>query len=84
VPGIGFASPRPKKGNGRVQFDDKCLSICRVDDTVCSLPPNFCHLGEARFLEPTEHHWGQDHSMKNYRAILDENKGPDKVPALWP
>lgn len=84
VHGIGFASPRPKKGGGRVQNDSKCLSICRVDDTVCALAPNFSHLGQAKFLEPPENNWGLDHSMKNYRKILDENKGPDRVPESWP
>ena len=83
VAGSGFASPRPKKGAGRVQHDGKCLSVCRVDDTVCSLPPNFHHLGDARFLEPPENNWGPDHSMKNYRAILEANKGPDALPETW-
>lgn len=84
VPGIGFAAPRPKKGAGRIKFDDKCLSVCRVDDTVCGLPPNFNHMGDARFLEPLANNWGLDHSMKNYRIILENNKGPDPVPELWP
>lgn len=84
VHGIGFASPRPKKGSGAVQHDGKCLSICRVDDTVCALPPNFNHLGKAKFLEPRANNWGMDHSMKNYRKILEDNKGPDKIPRHWP
>jgi len=84
VPGIGFAAPRPKKGGGAVQHDDKCLSICRIDDTVCGLPPNFNHMGDARFFEPRSNNWGLDHSMKNYRKILDNHKGPDKLPVLWP
>jgi len=84
APGIGFAAPRPKKGGGAVRHDGKCLSICRVDDAVCSLPPNFHHLGDARFLEPPSNNWGPDHSMKNYRKILEQNKGPAKLPALWP
>lgn len=81
--GIGFASPRPKKTSGAVQNDSKCLSICRVDDVVCALPPNFNHMGDARFLEPVSNNWGFDHSMKNYRKVLDSNKGPDSVPTIW-
>ncbi|WP_299847321.1 hypothetical protein [uncultured Roseovarius sp.] len=84
VHGIGFASPRPKKGSRRVQHDGKCLSVCRVDDTVCAMAPNFSHLGQAKFLEPPEANFGMDHSMENYRKILEDNKGPDKVPDSWP
>lgn len=84
VHGIGFASPRPKKGGGRVRNDDKCLSICRVDDTVCAMVPRFSHLGQAKFLEPPENNFGMDHSMQNYRKILEENRGPDKIPDSWP
>ena len=84
VHGIGFASPRPKKGGGRVRHDDKCLSICRVDDTVCAMAPNFNHLGQAKFLEPPATNFGMDHSMENYRKILDSNKGPDRIPESWP
>jgi len=83
VAGIGFAAPRPKKGGGRVQHDGKCLSICRVDDTVCFLPPKFHHMGDTRYLEPPQANWGMDHSMKNYRAILENNKGPDRLPETW-
>ena len=84
TPGIGFAAPRPRKGGGSVRHDDKCLSICRVDDTVCGLPPNFNHLGDARFFEPASDNWGLDHSMKNYRKILQAHNGPDQLPTLWP
>lgn len=80
---IGFAAPRPKKGGGSVAHDDKCLLVCRLDDVVCSLAPDFHHLGDARFLEPPAINWGGDHSMKNYIRILAKNKGPDSVPSNW-
>lgn len=83
VPAVGFAAPRPRRGGGSVRNDGKCLVICRVDDVVCNLAPSFHHLGQAKFLEPDGREWGFNHSMNNYVRILQNNKGPDKVPTHW-
>lgn len=84
VPGIAFASPRPLKGANLLGNEDKCLSICRTDDTVCKLPGGFAHIGDIRFLKPTRFGWGFSHSMKQYQKVLDRNRGPDQAPAHWP
>ena len=75
---IAFASPKPLRylpqmpshGFAWVQ------NICREDDMVCALPPNFLHVGKVEWLTPKRHHWGEDHRIDNYIAVMKEaNKG---------
>jgi len=82
VPAVGFASPRPHFGKGRLKNEGGMLNICRTDDSVCFVPPGFRRLGKTIMLKPQQPHHGLDHSMENYIGMLKfDILG---MPAQWP
>ena len=86
VPTVGFASPRVKKGNGRLKNEDKVLNICRVDDLVTRVPPSevgFRRLGQSVRLIPPQTNPGMDHSMPHYIDALKFDTVDGALPRTW-
>ena len=71
---IAFASPKTLAAEWWVSDSNRFLieNICRVDDLVCAVPPNFQHVGTVQWLTPKRHHWGEDHSISNYVDAMRE------------
>lgn len=89
VPTIGFASPQTLRGapTNRLGKEGWVVNFCRVDDTVCHVPPKFLGfrtLGSRYWLSSDTINVGQDHSIDNYRSILKLKKTQDRVPMIWP
>ena len=87
VPGIGFASPRTKRGMRLLKNEEKVLNICRLDDLVTRVPPSeagFRRLGVTVRIAPKETNPGMDHSMQNYINVLNEHAGRPDIPDRWP
>ena len=86
VPTVGFASPRVKKGNGRLKNEKRVLNICRVDDLVTRVPPSevgFRRLGRSVRLVPPKNNPGMDHSMPNYIDALGYDTFGGPLPRTW-
>ncbi len=79
---IGFAAPRPRKARGAIVNDGLSLSICRVDDPVCSFVNAFHHMGTTRHLVHSRPRFGLNHNMAAYIDVLEHNRG-DAVPEIW-
>ena len=89
VPTIAFASPQTLRGKptNRLAHEGWVLNICRVDDTVCYVPPSiigFRTLGSRYWLAPEEPNVGEDHSIDNYRQLLKTARVQKRVPKAWP
>ncbi|MGX9355365.1 hypothetical protein ACS3SW_09440 [Roseobacteraceae bacterium S113] len=89
VPTINFASPQTLKGrpSNRLRKEGWVVNFCRLDDTVCHVPPKFLGfrtLGSRYWLTPDEINVGEDHHISNYRSILKTKKVQDRVPLQWP
>ena len=74
VPTIAFASPKPLVKGLEIPHNKWTMiqNICREDDLVCALPPNFQHVGFVNWLAPKKHHWGEDHRIDNYVDAMKE------------
>ncbi len=84
VSAVGFAAPRPRFARGRVAHDDHCLCINRDDDLVTGLPSRFHHMGRVHRARASRSAFGPDHSMKHYRAVVDEDQRAGRLGANWP
>ena len=89
TPTIAFASPQTLKGKTTNRLPDEgwVVNLCRVDDTVCHVPPKllgFRTVGSRYWLAPEEVNVGEDHHISNYRDILKTKKVADRVPMHWP
>lgn len=84
VPGIGFAAPRPRRSRGAIKHSELCLCINRDDDMVCDLPTSFHHMGHVHKARARRSVFGQDHSMKHYRKVIDEQQVAGILGARWP
>ncbi|WP_299045511.1 hypothetical protein [uncultured Tateyamaria sp.] len=84
VPGIGFASPRPRRSPGSIKHSSLCLCLNRDDDKVCDLPGSFHHLGRVHRARAKFSGLGPDHSMKHYRRVIDEQQLAGKLGTHWP
>ena len=87
VPTIAFASPRTKFGRPYFKGEGWVVNINRTDDIVCRVPPRttgFRHLGSQYWVRPAQNNPGEDHSMKNYVSILQDNGASNFVPKQWP
>ena len=83
TPAIGFAAPKLRKVNGRINHDHLSLSICRDDDVVCTLPGGFHHTGQIKKLIHKKRKRGLNHNMKAYIDAL-ENQAPGlNIPTVW-
>lgn len=80
---IGFAAPRLRKTNGRVQHDNLSLSVCRDDDVVCRLPLGFHHTGQTRRLVHKKPNDGLNHNMEDYIDALENKGSRSNVPGIW-
>ncbi|WP_425038101.1 hypothetical protein [Primorskyibacter sp. S187A] len=89
VPTLAFASPQTLRGRptNRLAHEGWVVNYCRLDDTVCHVPPKFLGfrtLGSRYWLAPDEINVGGDHSIDHYRALLKTKKVQDRVPMAWP
>lgn len=71
APAIGFAAPRTRKSSGPVKYDGLSLSICRRDDTVCSLPSGFHHMGQTKSFPAQAGGGALNHKMSAYIESLE-------------
>lgn len=84
IPGIGFAAPRPRKHKGALAKTKHCLCINRHDDTVCTLPSAFNHVGKVETCRASTSVFGPDHAMRHYKKAVDEAQAAGKLPEKWP
>ena len=89
VPTIAFASPQTLRGSpsNRLAHEGWVVNFCRLDDTVCHVPPRFLGfrvLGSKYWLRPTRTNVGEDHKIDHYREILKIKQVQDRVPMAWP
>lgn len=87
VPTIAFASPQTCGSSARLPGEGWVINLCRVDDTVCHVPPRFLGfrtIGSRYWLSPDEPNPGEDHRIENYMAMLGLRKVRDRVPMAWP
>ena len=84
IPGIGFAAPRPRKHSGKLAGSEHCLLINRHDDTVCTLPSSFNHVGTVETCQAASSVFGPDHAMKHYEKAVAEAQKSGKLSAKWP
>ncbi len=83
APAIAFAAPRPKKVNGPVKNDGKCLILNRVDDIVPSAVPGFSHMGPVTTLRPARRRAFPAHSMTRYIEIVEEAQQAGTLGQRW-
>lgn len=87
VPTIAFASPRTHRGKTRLAGEGWVVNICRADDSVCHVPPNFLgfrHIGSVYWIAPEQIEDGIDHGVDHYIALLGAEKAKSRLPATWP
>lgn len=86
VPAVGFASPRVKRGKGKVRHENRILNICRADDLVTRVPPSeagFRRLGMSVRLMPPSVEKGIDHTMPDYVNALSFEAFDNDLPKVW-
>ena len=87
VPAIGFASPMPRRGKGRLQHEGLVLNVVRNDDTVCRMPPRhfgFRRVGNTEVMQPLSTNSGEDHSMDRYIELMKIERRSGKIVKSWP
>ncbi|MBT0958055.1 hypothetical protein IV417_11715 [Alphaproteobacteria bacterium KMM 3653] len=87
TPTIAFASPRTRKGKARFKGEGWVLNICRIDDTVCHVPPEvlgFRQVGSRYYLRPIKPNKGLDHNMGHYIRLLKNRDAAGNTPLQWP
>lgn len=87
VPTIAFASPRTCRSPTRLRNEGWVVNICRVDDTVCHVPPKFLGfrtVGSRYWMQPDAPDEEEDHRIDNYRELLRLKRIRDRVPESWP
>ena len=87
IPAIAFAAPKTCQSRGRMHGEGWVLNICRVDDTVCHVPPSFLgfrNVGSLYWLTPDEVHPGEDHKIEHYMELLTLPRVQERVPMRWP
>lgn len=87
VPTIAFASPQTCRSRERLPNEGWVINVCRIDDTVCHVPPKFLGfrtIGSRYWLQPDEIETGEDHKIHNYEALLRLKRIKDRVPVHWP
>lgn len=84
VPAVAFAAPRPCRTASARAAARVCLCVNRTDDTVCTLPGGFHHLGDVRSFRPRAPSFGMDHAMKHYRETVAAEVAAGKLPRVWP
>lgn len=82
--GIGFAGPRPRKHNGTIVNDEFSLCINRTDDSICSLPNSFHHMGKVSRLRANRSVFGPDHAMEHYVKVVEEQQAKGNLSKKWP
>ena len=58
------------------------VNHCRTDDLVCRLPPEWLgyrRVGRTIWYEPKRRHWGEDHRIDHYIAVLDGSEPCETV-----
>ncbi len=86
IPTIAFASPRPLLGGARFRGEGWVVNVCRTDDTVCHVPPDFLgfrHVGSVYWLSPPTPHVGEDHRIDAYIEAIEAGLS-DTLPVAWP
>lgn len=87
VPTIAFASPQTCRSAARLHGEGWVVNICRVDDTVCHVPPKFLGfrtVGSRYWMQPDELDGDEDHRITNYRELLKLKRIKDRLPQSWP
>ncbi|WP_227267637.1 alpha/beta hydrolase family protein [Roseobacter weihaiensis] len=89
VPTIAFASPQTSRRSNRERLPHEgwVINLCRVDDTVCYLPPKilgFRTIGSRYWLIPDKVDDEDDHRIAAYTALLKLKRVKDRVPTHWP
>ena len=87
VPAIGFASPMPRRGAGKLQHEGLVLNVVRNDDTVCRMPPKqfgFRRIGNTEVMKPVSVNRGEDHSMTQYIKLMKIERAAGKIVKSWP
>ncbi|SER81220.1 hypothetical protein SAMN04490244_10374 [Tranquillimonas rosea] len=86
LPTIALASPRTLRGDRPFPGEGWVVNVCRTDDTVCHVPPDFMgfrHLGSVYWLSPPEVNVGEDHRVDKYIALMEAKVSPT-LPQAWP
>lgn len=87
VPTIAFASPRTYRGAHKINGEGWIVNICRMDDTVCHVPPDFLgfrHVGSRYWISPDAPVDGDRHRISEYISILGLARNKSHVPDNWP
>ncbi|MEP4198880.1 MAG: hypothetical protein ABJL99_24920 [Aliishimia sp.] len=84
IPAIAFAAPRTCRTGSAQSIAPKCLCINRTDDTICTLPGSFKHIGMVKPYAPSSPSPGMDHHMSNYRKALRIPNPRTPLPRQWP
>lgn len=87
VPTIAFASPQTCRSPERMDHEGWVINICRIDDTVCHVPPKllgFRTIGSRYWLKPDTLDVGEDHRIDNYAELLALKRVKEQVPEAWP
>lgn len=87
TPTIAFASPRVLRRADPIAGEGWVVNICRVDDSVCHVPPPFLgfrHVGSRYWLTSDEVNPGEDHRIGKYIALMGRKAVADRLPATWP
>jgi pimeloyl-ACP methyl ester carboxylesterase len=87
VPTVGFASPKPRKGNSTLANEGWVINFLRNTDSVCYLPPKnngFRQVGSVEVMTPPVPHLGLRHKMDHYIDIMGSELAAGRIPAQWP
>lgn len=87
VPTVAFASPQTCRSRARLPNEGWVINICRIDDSVCHVPPKFLGfrtIGSRYWLKPDELDAEEDHKIHNYSDLLKLKRTKDRVPVSWP
>lgn len=87
VPTIAFASPKTTKARGQLPGEGWVVNLCRIDDTVCHMPPRelgFRNLGSVYWMAPDVLDVDEDHSIEKYHLLLKLKRIRERVPIAWP
>ena len=87
VPTIAFASPQTCRTKTRLPNEGWVVNICRIDDTVCHMPPKllgFRTIGSRYWMQPDRLDADEDHKIHNYSDLLKLKRIKEQVPVNWP
>lgn len=86
IPAICFASPKPLRGKRWYKGEHRVLNICRRDDPVTKMPPDFMgfrHVGKVYRISITEAKSLGNHNLAAYLRAMANGRANPALPANW-